>query len=123
MDPASLTLSVVGLASLFSTCLEALDKVQSYSSFSTDSHVLNTRFKATRARFEQWGRGVSIKHGQLLDHHHPALDDEDTSPEVWDLLAIIIKTICDADDDVPTRSRGLRIGQHAPSRRVSASRN
>ena len=82
MDPVSLTFSVVGLASLFNNCLEALDKVQSFSSFSTESHVLNTRFKATRARFEQWGRGVGIKKGRSLDNHHPALDNEDTSPTV-----------------------------------------
>ena len=104
MESVGLVIGVVGFASLFSTCLEALDKVQSYSSPSTDSHILNTRFKATRARFEQWGRGVGIKQGRLLENHHPALDDEDTSPAVCDLLEIIIKTICDAGDDVSVRS-------------------
>lgn len=37
MEPVGLAVGVLGLAGLFSTCLEAVDKVQSYRSFGVDS--------------------------------------------------------------------------------------
>lgn len=52
MEPIGLTVGLVGLSN---SCLEGLDKVQSYFSFGTDSHILNTRFKAAKSRFKQWG--------------------------------------------------------------------
>ncbi|TVY67298.1 Heterokaryon incompatibility protein s [Fusarium oxysporum f. sp. cubense] len=91
-------LAVAGLAGLFTSCVEALDKIQSYRTFGTDSHVLNTRFKAARARFERWGPGVGIEQGQLKHAHHPALDDKAVSNAVAELLHIIVEAICDAGD-------------------------
>ncbi|KAH7230633.1 prion-inhibition and propagation, helo domain-containing protein [Fusarium redolens] len=105
MEPAGLVIGVAGLAGLFNSCLEAVDKVQSYQTFGTDSHVLVTRFKAAKTRFERWGPGVGIKQGNLLPNHHPALDDNDTSAVVTDLLYIIIKAICDASNAPQRRTR------------------
>ncbi|CVL07334.1 uncharacterized protein FMAN_15398 [Fusarium mangiferae] len=98
MEPAGLVIGVAGLAGLFNACLEAVDTVQSYQTFGTDSHVLDTRFKAAKTRFERWGPSVRIKQGKLLPNHHPVLDDNDISVVVTDLLHIIIKTICDANN-------------------------
>ncbi|KAJ0132111.1 hypothetical protein HZ326_24798 [Fusarium oxysporum f. sp. albedinis] len=105
MESASLVIGLAGLAGLFNACLEAVDKVQSYQTFGTDSHVLDTRFKAAKTRFERWGPGVGIKQGKLLPNYHPALDDHDTSAVVTDLLHIIIKTICDASNSPQRRTR------------------
>jgi hypothetical protein len=105
MEPAGLVIGVAGLAGLFNSCLEAVDKVQSYQTFGTDSHVLDTRFKAAKIRFERWGPDVGIKQGKLLPNHHPVLDDNDTSAVVTDLLHIIIKTICDASNSPQRRTR------------------
>ncbi|KAH8669300.1 ankyrin-1, partial [Ilyonectria robusta] len=66
MDAVGLTVGVVGLAGLFSSCLEAVDKVQTYRSFGPDSHVLDTKFKATEVRLEEWGRR------NWLDQEFPA---------------------------------------------------
>ncbi|KAH6959932.1 prion-inhibition and propagation-domain-containing protein [Ilyonectria sp. MPI-CAGE-AT-0026] len=98
MELAGLAVGVVGLAGLFRSCLAAVDKVQSYRSSGPDMRVLDIRFKAAKARFEQWGQGVGIKQGRLLDDHHSALDDKDRSSAVSDLLHIIIKAICDATE-------------------------
>ncbi|GKT64702.1 hypothetical protein ColTof4_07098 [Colletotrichum tofieldiae] len=95
MEPAGLAVGILGLAGLFSTCLEAVDSVQSYRSARADADVQDTLFNAAKARFEQWGRGVGIEHGRLLDDHHPALDDKGISTAVGDLLHFIIKFICD----------------------------
>ncbi|KAF6527447.1 hypothetical protein HZS61_010491 [Fusarium oxysporum f. sp. conglutinans] len=91
METAGLVIGVAGLAGLFTSCVEALDKIQSYRTFGTDSHVLNTRFKAARARFERWGPGVGIEQGRLKHPHHPALDDKAVSDAVAELLHIIPK--------------------------------
>ncbi|EEU45675.1 uncharacterized protein NECHADRAFT_40539 [Fusarium vanettenii 77-13-4] len=105
MEAAGLVVGVAGLAGLFNSCLEAVDKVQSYRTFGTDSHVLDTRFKVAKARFERWGLGVGIEQGRLLPDHHSALDDRDTSTVVTELLQIIIKAICDARNESPRRTR------------------
>ncbi|KAH6959661.1 hypothetical protein BKA56DRAFT_449510, partial [Ilyonectria sp. MPI-CAGE-AT-0026] len=97
MEAVGLTVGVVGLASLFSSCLEAVDKVQTYLSFRTDSHVLDTRFKAAKVRFEKWGRRVGFEETTRSEDHHPALDDRDISAAVQDIFQIIT-TLCDASD-------------------------
>ncbi|KAL2686886.1 hypothetical protein Neosp_004429 [[Neocosmospora] mangrovei] len=105
MEATGLVVGVAGLAWLFNSCLEAVDKVQSYRTFGTDSRVLDTRFKVAKVRFERWGLGVGIEQGRLLPDHHSALDDRSTSTVVTDLLQIIIKTICDVNNEPSRRTR------------------
>ncbi|KAG4276076.1 hypothetical protein FPRO04_14263 [Fusarium proliferatum] len=96
---------IAGLAGLFTSCLGALDKVQSYRTFGTDSHVLNNRFEAARARFERWGPGVGIEQGRLNHAHHTALDDKVVSDAVTESLHIIVEAIRDAGNVPPRRAR------------------
>ncbi|KAK6703586.1 hypothetical protein SNK04_013514 [Fusarium graminearum] len=84
---------VLGVAGLFSTCLEAVEKVQSYRSFGPDSSTINTRFKTAKVLLEQWGRNVGFENGILLATHNEKLDDPDTVVAVKDVLNII-KGIC-----------------------------
>jgi hypothetical protein len=128
METAGLVIGVAGVAGLFNSCLEAVDKVQSYQTFGTDSHVLDTRFKVARARFERWGLGVGIEQGKLLPDHHPALDDKDKSTLVTDVLHTIIKIICDASNAPLRRTRAVGPGDddssglHRPYAVTSESR-
>ncbi|KAH7124619.1 prion-inhibition and propagation-domain-containing protein [Dactylonectria macrodidyma] len=96
MEPFGLAVGIAGLAGLFSSCLEAVEKVQSYRSFGADSQVLDTQFKAEKLRFEQWGRQVGFDRGTPSADHHQALDDPDISSAVRDLL-LIIDNICNAN--------------------------
>ncbi|KAH6981486.1 prion-inhibition and propagation, helo domain-containing protein [Ilyonectria destructans] len=96
MEPVGLAIGIAGLAGLFSSCLEAVEKVQSYRSFGADSQVLDTQFKAEKLRFEQWGRHVGFDRGKPSADHHQALDDPDISSAVRDLL-LIIDNICNAN--------------------------
>ncbi|QPC64442.1 hypothetical protein HYE67_006673 [Fusarium culmorum] len=68
---------------------------QSYKSSSADSHILDTRFRAARTRFEQWGASVGISQGLLLPDHYHGLKDENTASVIQDILHIIAKTICE----------------------------
>ncbi|KAL6924172.1 hypothetical protein FSST1_001446 [Fusarium sambucinum] len=74
---------------------EMFVEFQSYKSSYADSHVLDTRFRAARTRFEQWGTSVGISEGSLLPDHHHGLNDENTADVIQDILQIISKTICD----------------------------
>ncbi|RYC78295.1 hypothetical protein BFJ63_vAg18831, partial [Fusarium oxysporum f. sp. narcissi] len=105
METTGLVIGVAGLAGLFTSCLEAVNIVQSYQTFRTDSHTLNTRFKVAKTLFEQWGLRVGIEQGRLLPHHHSGLDDENTSIRVMELLHIITKTICD-ESNMPLHRTG-----------------
>ncbi|KAH7124364.1 prion-inhibition and propagation, helo domain-containing protein, partial [Dactylonectria macrodidyma] len=96
MEPVGLAVGIAGLAGLFSSCLEAVERVQSYGSFGADSQVLDTQFKAEKLRLEQWGRHVGFDRGKPLADHHQALDDPDISSAVRDLL-LIIDNICNAN--------------------------
>lgn len=95
MEVAGLAIGVVGIAGIFNTCLDSLARFQSYRSSNAESHLLDTRFRAARARFEQWGVGVGISNGKLLPDHHPGLDNKDTAGVIEDVLHIITKVICD----------------------------
>ncbi|KAI3573927.1 hypothetical protein IWW34DRAFT_810160 [Fusarium oxysporum f. sp. albedinis] len=110
MEPFGLAIGIAGLAGLFNSCLEAVNIVQSYQTFRTDSHILNTRFKVAKTLFEQWGLRVGIEQGRLLPHHHFGLDDENTSATVMELLYIIIKTMCD-ESNMPLHRTGAARGR------------
>lgn len=107
MEPASFAVGIIGLAGLFSTCLEAVDKVQSYRSFATDSSALDTQFNAAKVRLEKWGSSVGFSHGKPLDKHHPALDDEQVNRSAYEIFNLI-KTICTSSD--ARKSRPVRVG-------------
>ncbi|KAH7124486.1 ankyrin-1, partial [Dactylonectria macrodidyma] len=76
MEPIGLAVGIAGLAGLFSSCLEVVEKVNSYRSFGSDSHVLDAQFKSEKLRLEQWGRAVGLDQGnkaaKLLWIHGPA---------------------------------------------------
>lgn len=95
MEAAGLAIGIVGIAGLFNTCLDSLARFQSYKSSSADSHILDTRFRAARTRFEQWGDSVGISQGLLLPDHYHGLNDENTASVIQDILHIIAKSICE----------------------------
>ncbi|KAH7108948.1 prion-inhibition and propagation-domain-containing protein [Dactylonectria macrodidyma] len=97
MEPINFAVGIIGLAGLFSSCLEAVDKVQADRSYGSDSHVLDARFKAARVRLEKWGQRVGFNEKALSEDRQPALDDRDTSAAVQDIFQII-NTLCGASD-------------------------
>ncbi|CVL06326.1 related to ankyrin [Fusarium mangiferae] len=95
MEVTGLAVGVVGLAGLFSVCLDSLSRFQTYRESNSETHILETRFRAARARFEQWGVSVGISNGRLQSDHHLGLDNEETTHLIESILQIIAKTICD----------------------------
>lgn len=76
----------VGLVGLFSTCLEAVQRIDSYKTAGRDSRLLRAQLNATMHLFERWGDSVGIGKGRLSDNHHPALDDPKTFSVIKSLL-------------------------------------
>ncbi|EWZ34098.1 hypothetical protein BFJ63_vAg12664 [Fusarium oxysporum f. sp. narcissi] len=120
MEPIGLAIGVVGLVGLFSSCLEAADKVQAYLSFGTESGVLDARFRATKVLLEKWGRRVGLEKTTLAEDHHPALDDRDIAAAVEDVLRII-NTICEPSNQsipqsklTPSLVDGVSLGSIGP---------
>ncbi|RYP08295.1 hypothetical protein DL765_008837 [Monosporascus sp. GIB2] len=109
MEPIGLTVGVVGLAGLFSSCLEVIEKVHSYRTFGSDLHVLDAQFMAEKLCFEKWGRAVGLDQMESGDYHH-ALDDPETATAVREHLAII-QEICRTDDAPPRPSAGSVLAQ------------
>jgi hypothetical protein len=57
MDPISLA---VGLAGLFNTCVDVVERTQDYKSFDADSEDLTAQLDSFKIRFERWGRHVRL---------------------------------------------------------------
>ncbi|KAK2016068.1 ankyrin-1, partial [Colletotrichum eremochloae] len=66
MEPVGLAVGVVGLAGLFSTCLEAVQKIDSYKNFGRDSRFLEAQFNASKHRFTEWGQAVGFENGRFV---------------------------------------------------------
>ncbi|KAF5545903.1 ankyrin repeat domain-containing protein [Fusarium phyllophilum] len=83
MEPVGLA---VGLVGLFSTCMDVMQRVDSYRTAGRDSRQLDAQLNATMHLFERWGDGVGISKGKLSDNHHPDLDNPRTFAVVQGLL-------------------------------------
>ncbi|KAG5802048.1 hypothetical protein H9Q74_013453 [Fusarium xylarioides] len=83
MEPVGLA---VGLVGLFSTCMDVMQRADSYKTAGRDSRQLDAQLNATMHLFERWGDGVGISKGKLSDDHHPDLDNPRTYAVVQGLL-------------------------------------
>ncbi|KAJ6083040.1 hypothetical protein N7467_007175 [Penicillium canescens] len=99
MEPAGLALGILGLAGLFNTCLDVLNKFDSWSDYGSESRSLTARFKAHKLQLEKWGRAIGFENGILSDEHDQYLDDPRTLSTVKELLSAI-QDICGYDDDI-----------------------
>lgn len=102
MEAAGFAVGLIGLAGLFSSCLEAIDRAQQYKSFASDSKALELQFTSTRVRFENWGRAVGFidreepeDDGEDRPKHHPALDDEKVRRATVEIFNFV-REICDS---------------------------
>ncbi|KAI1420295.1 prion-inhibition and propagation-domain-containing protein [Xylaria sp. FL1777] len=95
MEAAGLAIGVIGLASLFSTCLDLVESWSSYKDFGFESGSIRARFVADRVRFRRWGQLVGIVDGKRESKYHPALDD----PAIQSAIGLILHNIQNIEDD------------------------
>ncbi|KAI0479777.1 prion-inhibition and propagation-domain-containing protein [Xylaria cf. heliscus] len=94
MEVAGLSIGIVGLVSLFSTCTEIAERWDSYKSSVVESASLRARLTADRVRFQQWGQSVGIGKDRLEDNHHKALD----KPSIRSAIDLILQSIKNLDE-------------------------
>jgi len=80
IDPVGLTL---GLAGLFSTSVEVLDRISTAKSYGTDYHLFATKLVLERRRFFRWGQAVGLTGTQ----QHELLQDPEIQEDVRELFA------------------------------------
>ena len=100
MDPLSITFGVagiVGLSGLFSTCLDVIERIESYKDFGIESRSISTRFEADKLLFQRWAQKIGISDGRLKEDHHKGLDDPETALMVEKLLLSIQEIFSVAD--------------------------
>lgn len=89
MEPAGLAIGVAGLAGVFSTCLDVVERIDSYRDFGVDSRAIISQFDADRILFQQWGKAVGLEGNRLESDHHKRLDD----PVVLSIVQKILVSI------------------------------
>lgn len=89
MEPIGLAVGVIGLAGLFSACLDAVERFDSWKSFSDDSRALGSRWETQRLRMKRWGQAVGFGKGGPSPDHHEALEDPEIALRVREHLSII----------------------------------
>ncbi|KAI9162914.1 Ubiquitin-conjugating enzyme [Paramyrothecium foliicola] len=63
MEVAGLAIGVVGLAGVFTTCVDAFDLVQTGRSLGKTHDILTTRLSNQRLRFIAWGKACGLDNG------------------------------------------------------------
>lgn len=85
----SAAMEIAGLAGLVGGCMEAIERVDSYRNFRSESRLINDRFDCEKLLFRQWSDKVGITGGKLKGVHHPSLDDDAVLAVVERILSSI----------------------------------
>jgi hypothetical protein len=103
MEPVGLA---VGLVGLFSTCMDVVQRIDSYRTAGRDSRQLDAQLNTAMHLFERWGDGVGISKGKLSDNHHPDLDN----PRTYAVVQGLLNSIKDfsATSNEPPSPKGLQ---------------
>ncbi|ETS78829.1 hypothetical protein PFICI_08682 [Pestalotiopsis fici W106-1] len=97
MEIAGLGIGIAGLAGMFSTCLDVVERIDSYKDFGIDSRAIMSQFDAQKLLFKRWGKAVGFEGSRLRDDHHEYLDDATTLSVVQSILDSICEIAGDPD--------------------------
>ncbi|KAH8595490.1 prion-inhibition and propagation-domain-containing protein, partial [Bisporella sp. PMI_857] len=93
MEPVGLSVGLLGLLGLFSTCVDIVEKFDTFKAFSQELRQRSSIFEVDKRRFREWTRAVGISKGKLEKMHHVRLDDPDVTRSVKDILQSICETL------------------------------
>ena len=134
MEPVGFAIGVVGLAGLFSTCMECFDYIQLGRAFGSDYGKCLLRLDAAKVRFSRWGEATGIvpttqAAGQLqlsdqeyrlaeslLRQIHDLFDDSQSACARYQKHARLSSSTSDAlvvyDDQQDLNSQDLKLHSH-----------
>ncbi|KAK3312564.1 hypothetical protein B0H66DRAFT_506168, partial [Apodospora peruviana] len=113
MEPVGLAVGLVGLVGLFNTCLDVIDKVDSYKDFGIESRSVYAQFEADKQILKQWAQHVGIENGGLGVRHHRHLDDADTMAAVRTLLSSIHEIFGKTERTALNRQPAMESGRNS----------
>ena len=87
MEAVGLAVGAVGLAGLFSTCVDCFELVQRGRYLGKDYLLLETKFSNQRLRFTSWGRACGLMNAK---EHDFGLDEEELKPRIEETLTQIL---------------------------------
>jgi len=91
MEPIGFAIGIAGLASLFTTCIDVMDKIDSYKEYGAESRSIIALFEADRLLFRKWARSVGIHEGNLEDAQHEDLENPELAKTVEKILTSILE--------------------------------
>lgn len=110
MDPISFTAGIVGLAGLFSVCLDVIDKVDSYKDFGVDSRSIIAQFEADKHLFIKWAQDVGLDKVKPNGNYHSELDNPETHLIVQKVLSSIQEIFNKTEGTVSNLQPAIDIG-------------
>jgi hypothetical protein len=121
MEPVGLVVGVAGLAGLFTTVLDAVDKVKDYRSFGKDSTALKAQFNGHCALLERWGRDIGLDNNEFSANHQAMLDS--TTFQAAEKLLQIANTMLTSDESEGHGDRRIEDdrGMGRPIRRTTTT--
>lgn len=114
MEPVGFTVGIIGLAGLYSVCLQGLEQIDSGRNFGKESRKILVLFETEKFLLRKWGEKVGvIIHGRgRARSHHPALDVRSRSV-AYNILANIENIW--SDGDTLSKKYGLKVATQPTS--------
>ncbi|KZN90704.1 Ankyrin-3 [Penicillium chrysogenum] len=97
MEPVSFAIGIIGLAGLFSTCLDAVERFDSWKDYDFEFRALVAQFKAQKIRLARWGLAVGLEDDELSYDHNVLLDDPKIGSTIKEVL-FAINAVCRDED-------------------------
>lgn len=92
----------VGVAGLFSACIDLVERIDAYKDFGIESRSMMSRFEADKIRFKRWGSNVGFHDGKYEGTHDPQLHNSELEVVIKHILNSTLETLEAAD---ATRSK------------------
>lgn len=110
MNPINLALGAINLPSLFSACLDLIEKIDDYRHFRADERALAIQFASHKLRFKKWGKalGLSRETIDLSEKRHEALTDLDTLQTVRQIIDAAQEILNNQQEKINQDANNLR---------------
>lgn len=96
MEVAGFAIGVVGLAGLYSTCIQLLGQIESSRTdyIARELHTLHARLCTTRHLLKEWGQAIGLDSNGIPNSeiHNPKLADAEKRKVRLDLLTMYLRS-------------------------------
>jgi hypothetical protein len=99
MDGVSLAVSVVGLAGLFSTCIEGFEYIQLGKQFGKDYGKCLLRLDVSKLQLSRWAESVGLTHPESAERYKASLSQQE-----YDLAHSLLEQIRDSFNNMETNA-------------------